>query len=269
LPALVLCYPRGGSVEGALWSAPLGTTAFEPLLNSPVRRELARRLLKGDSAVWLLIETGDPAKDTAAQHLLQARLEHLEKTLKLPKIEPEDAANLAAAPDGAGLKIAFSLLRVSRLDPAEALLVRMLLSSEEDLGDGQEPVAFPVFGRGHVLYALVGKGINPEIIDEACSYLIGPCSCVVKEENPGFDLLMSVNWEAQLSFQAVPHRETPDLTGLTAAAPRSNSAVSPPPAPAAPPAASSRTLALPLWGILALGLVVVAAGTFILRRPPR
>jgi hypothetical protein len=51
-----------------------------------------------------------------------------------------------------------------------------------------------VFGRGRVLYALAGRGINADNIREACEFLVGPCSCQVKEMNPGVDLLMDVAW---------------------------------------------------------------------------
>ncbi|HMJ91098.1 MAG TPA: hypothetical protein VK530_14845, partial [Candidatus Acidoferrum sp.] len=64
----------------------------------------------------------------------------------------------------------------------------------DDLESEQEPMAYPIFGRGRALFALVGKGINRETIDEACSFVVGPCSCVVKELNPGQDILISAAW---------------------------------------------------------------------------
>jgi hypothetical protein len=118
------------------------------------------------------------------------------------------------APDAAGLS--FSTVRLSRDDPREKHLVSMLLGSEPDLEAFREPMAFPVFGRGRVLYALVGKGINEEYVDEACAFLAGPCSCQVKELNPGTDLLMAVDWEALLGERLVEAAELPPLTGLAA-----------------------------------------------------
>ena len=38
----------------------------------------------------------------------------------------------------------------------------MLMQSESDLEELDQPIAFPVIGRGRVLYALVGKGIYKE-----------------------------------------------------------------------------------------------------------
>jgi hypothetical protein len=70
-----------------------------------------------------------------------------------------------------------------------------LLNSESDLRDYKEPMAFPVFGRGRVLYAVVGQGISADTIRKASSFIAGPCSCQVKEQNPGFDLLLSCDWD--------------------------------------------------------------------------
>ena len=58
----------------------------------------------------------------------------------------------------------------------------------------------PVFGQGRALYALVGDGIKHETIDRAATFLIGKCSCEVREQNPGFDLLLA----SEIRF-AVPH----------------------------------------------------------------
>jgi hypothetical protein len=96
-----------------------------------------------------------------------------------------------------GLSFEFSTLAVSRSDPNESFLRAMLLSSEPDLSQyTDEPILFPVFGRGRALYALVGDGINAENIRETVAFLTGPCGCEVKMLNPGVDLLMAVNWDA-------------------------------------------------------------------------
>ena len=35
----------------------------------------------------------------------------------------------------------------------------------------------------------------PATIGVACKFIAGPCSCQVKNLNPGFDLLLSYNWD--------------------------------------------------------------------------
>jgi hypothetical protein len=197
LPCLVLLYPEGSAVGGPAWVGPLNEQTVERVLQSPTRRMLSDRLAAGQSAVWLLLESGDPAKDDAAARVLEERLQHLAKTLELPELAKEDLGLLSIP--GAQLRVDFSVLRVARTNDAESVLVRMLMGSEDDLKGLAEPLAFPVFGRGRALYAVVGPGINDENIDEACSFLTGPCSCQVKELNPG-------------KF-AIDH-EAPPLTGL-------------------------------------------------------
>jgi len=100
------------------------------------------------------------------------------------------------------LKLSFSVVTLRAGDAAEKAFRETLLNSEDDLKELQhEPMAFPVFGRGRALPALVGKGINADMIDEASAFLSGPCSCQVKRQNPGFDLLTSVNWDQLLENQ--------------------------------------------------------------------
>jgi hypothetical protein len=136
---------------------------------------------------------------------------------------------------GPGAKPSFSTLPVARDDPAEQFLVRMLLGSEQDLAAFADPIAFPVFGRGRVLYALVGKGITEENVSEAVGFLVGPCSCQIKELNPGADLLITAAWEDGMTAGAGEPREPPPLARLgVPAADAESSAAGARPAAAAP-----------------------------------
>jgi hypothetical protein len=78
-------------------------------------------------------------------------------------------------------------------------------------------MAFPVFGRGRVLWALVGAGIAKENIAEAGEFLTGPCSCQVKSLNPGCDLLLAADWESALLGLGPPEppAEPPPLTSVS------------------------------------------------------
>ncbi len=193
LPALLLQYPEESALRGVVWSGPFSELNLRQLIDSPLRRRIVQQLVLGDAAVWVLLESGNAERDNAAARLLQTRLKAHHQTLALPVLESAAGAeNLARTNE---LTVTFSLVRLARNDPEEELLVRLLLNSEDDLNGTLEPMAFPIYGRGRVLYALVGEGINPENIDEACGFLTGPCSCVVKELNPGVDLLMSASWD--------------------------------------------------------------------------
>ena len=124
-------------------------------------------------------------------------------------LTPEQA--LAQPP----LRVGFSLLTVSRTDPAEAVFVSILDHTEPDLTElVSQPMAFPFYGRGRALYALVGKGINEPNISDACYFLVGPCSCQVKGLNPGTDLPMRVDWDAGLEGSAMVEEELPPLVSL-------------------------------------------------------
>jgi hypothetical protein len=218
LPFIVVCYPEVYGVPWDAWSGPLSGETLGAIVDSPARREFAKRIIAGDSSVWLLLESGDKAKDDAAAAVLAAELKRLKDVLELPA--PVDGSWDDPVYDAQGappqLKIAFSVLRLARTDPAEGALVSMLLGIEEDLRASAEPIAIPIYGRGRALYALVGKGIGRDNIEELCAFMVGPCSCIVKEQNPGIDILTTVDWEAALASQesAVRPVDLPPLEGL-------------------------------------------------------
>jgi hypothetical protein len=51
---------------------------------------------------------------------------------------------------------------------------------------------------------LIGAGITPDNIHESAAFLVGACSCEVKDLNPGFDLLLTANWDVLLFQEAPP-----------------------------------------------------------------
>jgi hypothetical protein len=161
--------------------------------------------------------------------------------------------------------VRFPLLDLPRQDPAEELLRTVLLASEPDLPTLRQPMAFPVFGRGRVLYALVGAGINRDVITEACAFLTGSCSCEVKAQNPGMDLLLRADWDRSLGLESATFQELPPLSGLNAApvlaatpvavAPVAPAAVSP--ADANPAVPAPVRLGRRSWALAVAGLVLV------------
>ena len=192
LPWLSVQYPVHLRIQPPIWGGTPTKAALAELFTSPARVELARRLGAGQTAVWLLLECGDQQLDDAAANVVEDELKKLPEKLKLPELSdsPDDKLR-----PGVPLKIEFSVQRVSRTDPAEQVLIAMLLGSESDLLERREPLVFPVFGRGRSLFALVGPGITAENVRAEASFLSGACSCEVKELNPGFDLLLSTDWE--------------------------------------------------------------------------
>lgn len=267
-PWLVLRTPRTARKQEAVWSAGLNSAAIDVLLYSPLRHRLAEAIHGGDSAVWVLLECGDKAKDDAAYRLLRDEIRKLERELKLPDLKadrPED--RIERGPNTPELRIGFSVVRLSRNDPDEQPLVNMLLRVEDDLLKfTDEPMAFPVFGRGRALYALVGKGINSETIGDACAFLIGPCGCEVKRLNPGSDVLISADWDG--TFRSLPPKEPTEpkvvvtpTTRPQAQTPATAPKPPPPPAPTPEETPDDNSL-LGLFMVLLLGLagtIAVAA----------
>jgi hypothetical protein len=197
-PLAVALYPSKATAlrDQIAYVAPLTKESSRFLITSPVRDEIARRLSSGDSAVWILLESGNATKDDEAFLSLEQQLALDAPWLKVPT--PEELEVKADVLERVKIRLQnkFSVIRVKRDDPKEQLLVQSLLGSEPDLREYEEPIAFPVFGRGLVLYGLVGKGIAPDTIRAASSFIAGPCSCQVKEQNPGFDLLLDFDWDS-------------------------------------------------------------------------
>jgi hypothetical protein len=88
---------------------------------------------------------------------------------------------------------------LSRQSEVERLLVQMLLRGDEDLTRVNGPIVFPIFGRGRLLCSFHGDDLTAENLERVARFLGEACSCVVKEENPGVDLLMSCAWEDRLT----------------------------------------------------------------------
>lgn len=197
-----------------VWQAPLNLANVEKLIDSPLRKKISQRLLDGESAVWVLIESGNKDQDDLAASLIKQELANMAETIKLPDQSELEAESEFIADSSVDLRIDFSLVRLSRNDAKETAFLGMLLASESDLHEFNEPIAIPVYGRGRTYYALVGKGIRAELIAENCRFICGDCSCQVKEENPGSDLLFSVDWNAKVRGSAIPERELPPVTGI-------------------------------------------------------
>jgi len=204
-----------------IWDGPFTQETVTRLLSSPMRQRICQGLVEKDSVCWVFLESGDATVDDKKFALLESELRRLEKIIKLPEIEAADLKDLSKKPEE--LKIQFSSHRLSRSDASEAAFVSMLLATESDLREEFEvgtPMAFPVFGRGRVLYALLGDGIAKSTIEEASRFLAGACQCTVKADNPGVDLLISFDWDEHVQITE-PKKEDVPLSGLGSFANRS------------------------------------------------
>ncbi|HSU69181.1 MAG TPA: hypothetical protein VLJ39_20015, partial [Tepidisphaeraceae bacterium] len=151
-------------------------------------------ILKGDSVVWVLVESGDKAADQAAFQLLSDRLKYLESIAVIPQLRADDP--LSHLGPGPALTVRHSILRFSRKDPSEAITLAML---EPDPVDVSKPVVYPIFGRGRVLIALPQDKLTTDNIDEVSQFLTSDCSCEVKDRRMGWDLMIACDWDEGLA----------------------------------------------------------------------
>jgi len=173
-PWMVVLAPPNEEYSSVLWAGRFGADTVKAVLDSPARKKTIEALVRGDSAVWVLLECGDAMRDEAAVDTLAGTLKRLETDARL-------SASITPAPPvkfKLPLHVAFSLVRVTRNDPAEEFFVN-LLSHGERFHPGK-PAAFPVFGRGRTLSAISGKHLDDEFIFDACSFITGECSNSVK-----------------------------------------------------------------------------------------
>jgi hypothetical protein len=211
LPAIFVYYPDDRLDFPPVWSGAANLENARLVVDSKVRRETLGRILGGDSAVWLMVESGNREADDDAFSKMEGYLVQAEKDLKLPEGVIQAAQAREALLSGQfidqsnmlesdiELKIRFTRLRVSRDAAGEEVFLKTLLTMEKDLVDlAHQPMFFPVFGRGRALEPLVGEGIGLQNVLDYCQYMVGACSCEVKKQNPGIDLLTKLDWNAAL-----------------------------------------------------------------------
>jgi hypothetical protein len=144
---------------------------LENLTSSPLRKKIASELMAGKLCVMLYLKTDDNEKD--------------EKGLKILH------ETLASSPFG---KI-ITVVELSRNSKEESHFASLLLNVEDDLNGIQEPMLFGIFGRFKALEPLLGKGLSRENINLMIDFLTAECSCLIKDDLPGTDILFTDNWE--------------------------------------------------------------------------
>lgn len=180
--------------ERSLWSGTLDKAALESVLDSPGRREITRRILAGESVVWVVVDDGK-AESQPEMERIERRLRFLEQVATMPIQDPNDPDSQLGP--GPALMLKFTSLRLRADDPAEKVLTAMLAGPQGKV-DATRAFAAPVFGRGRVLGAWNLDKLDDAALEDACMFLVGRCSCRMKNENPGWDILMNVDWPQAL-----------------------------------------------------------------------
>lgn len=225
LPHALLRFPDSDVGAPLVWAGPLDRSVIPQQLDSPVRRTVARRIISGESAVWVLIESGDKTADDKLAKELETALRSLETSLTLPEIDPDGPQLRSALP----LKIAFSVVRLSRADAAESALLAQFKQVDPRHAESSEALVIPVIGRGRAVAVLPASRFSAQVLENFARFVCGECSCEIKEQNPGIDLLMTADWESIFAPGSVQTAEP--TTGIVA-----GSSVPIPPGVANPPA---------------------------------
>ena len=194
VPLYVVLNPRGT----VLFTGRLDESQAKAMIDSPARRKIAQLLHDGHSGVLLLLTSDDEAANTAAAEAVDevvrmAANGEIEAD-SLPGIEVD--VQDVEVQDVDAEEPTFGVLKISRDDESESWLVRMLLSVEDDLSGYDDPMLFGIYGRGRALEPYIGAGIVASNLAQCVSFIRGACSCLVKEQNPGMDLLCRWDWDA-------------------------------------------------------------------------
>jgi len=179
-----------------MYSGELDEAEIAAFVDSPARRQIAKQLEGGKASVLVVLTGTDEAANRKAEEATNKVIQDLAAG-KVELYLPPSFAMDEGDTDEAGPSIEFGSVRVDRNDPKEYWFVESLLSIEEDLRDEQwvdKPMVFFVFGRGRALPPCVGKGINEDNLLDYVYFVTGACSCTVKDQNPGMDMLFAYDW---------------------------------------------------------------------------
>ena len=191
LPLVIVSYPPYYKNNLIVGIYPLTMDAAKLLMEAVPGREVARRIMKGDAIVFLQLDCDNEKANQATAEKVEKELLKLDE-----KFNKSDENNEYIAEEEGydNPKIHFSLIRISRKESRNIPFITMLLNSSKDFKEVKTPIIFPIFGRGRVLCGLYGEDINSDNIEGIADFINGSCSCEIKAQNPGFDILIPVDW---------------------------------------------------------------------------
>ncbi len=157
--------------EGRLFSSYKTLDDLNGLTGSPLRKKVASELMAGKLCVMLYLKTDNKEKDEKGLNALHSAI--------------------GSSPFGNIIEV----VELSRNSKEEHHFASLLLNVEDDLKDIPEPMVFGIFGRFKALEPLLGKGITEENIKLMIDYFTAECSCLIKDDLPGTDILFTNQWE--------------------------------------------------------------------------
>jgi hypothetical protein len=144
---------------------------LKTLTSSPLRNKIYEELMGGMLCAMVYLTTDNKDKDDKGLQILKN--------------------TIGSSP----FKDIIAVHELSRNSAEEAHFATLLLNVEDDLRNINEPMLFGIFGRFKALEPLLAGGISGENINYMIDYMTAECSCLIKDDLPGADILFSGNWE--------------------------------------------------------------------------
>lgn len=163
--------------ENRLFSRYDDPAQLKDLVSSPLRNKIAADIMAGKLCVMVYLKSGITEKDDKGITAVRKAL--------------------ASSPFGGII----SLLELDRNDASEKHFVSMLLNVESDLKRYREPMLFGIFGKFKALEPLLAGGITEENINLMIGFLTADCSCLIKDDLPGTDILYVNKWDSPATAQ--------------------------------------------------------------------
>jgi len=157
--------------EGRFFSKYKTVDELKGLCSSPLREKVAAELMAGKLCVMLYLKTDQKEKDEMGLNIVRSTI------------------------DSSPFRKIITVIELSRNTIEEQHFASLLLNVEDDLKDIQEPMLFGIFGRFKALEPLLGRGITEENIHLMIDYFTAECSCLIKDDLPGTDILSPDQWE--------------------------------------------------------------------------
>jgi hypothetical protein len=101
----------------------------------------------------------------------------------------------------------------------------------------------PVIGRGRAVSAIPASRVAEDTVEAFAEFICGQCSCEVKEQNPGIDLLMAADWDVIFADGADPAERPQPRESTSGRSVPIPTGVAEAPATARPTTAPSRAMA--------------------------
>ena len=211
-PHLQVFYPERSGSRRLCWEGAFTSAVAEKWLSSPLRSKVADELVAGASAVFVLVECEDSKINQQVEETVRIGVTQAMAEITIPEgVIPRLGANeyLQQHPEASlddvlrcdvPLKVDFQITRLASDNHSEFALRAM---GNGLAASSSGPWLIPIFGRGRMLDTIDARELTAQTVMNACQYMVGECSCTVKTQNPGVDLLMSANWSESLGGDTV------------------------------------------------------------------